>query len=83
MRAILKDARIKAGLTQGELCERIKRDRNFVSTVELGTRMLEILEFVEYAEALGLDPRKLLGLVLRPERASVAAERVRRKADHK
>lgn len=66
LRAILKEARIRAGLTQGELCERIKRDRNFVSTVELGTRMLDVLEFCEYAEALGRRPTELLARVLRP-----------------
>ena len=64
LRGILKEARLAAGLTQAELCKRIKRDRNFVSTVEIGTRMLDVLEFVEYVEALGLDPRRLLGKLL-------------------
>lgn len=65
LRTILKEARVKAGFTQQELCERIKRDRNFVSTVELGTRMLDVLEFCEYADALGRRPTELLGRVLR------------------
>lgn len=64
LREILKEARRKAGLTQVELCELLKRDRGFVSTVELGTRMLDVLEFIEYAEALELDPKKLLGKVI-------------------
>lgn len=37
---------------------------NFASTVELGKRMLDVLEFVEYAKALGVDPRELLGRIL-------------------
>ena len=60
----MKDARLKAGLDQQELCARLKRNRNFVSTVELGTRMLDVLEFIEYAEALGVDPKRLLGKVI-------------------
>lgn len=66
LRAILKAARLEAGLTQEDLCKRIRRDRNFVSTVELGTRMLDVLEFAEYAEALGRRPRDLFDRVLRP-----------------
>ena len=62
---MLRDARIKAGLTQRELCDLIKRGPNYVSTVELGTRMLEVLEFIEYAEALALDPRKVIGKLRR------------------
>jgi transcriptional regulator with XRE-family HTH domain len=61
MRALLKECRLKAGLTQQELCKRLKRERTFVSTVEIGTRMLDVLEFIDYAEALGADPKKLLG----------------------
>jgi transcriptional regulator with XRE-family HTH domain len=83
LRAILKEARIKAGLKQGELCDLIKRDKNFVSTVELGTRMLDVLEFAEYAEALGRRPTELLGRVLRPGRAKSVVGRVRHKAGHK
>jgi transcriptional regulator with XRE-family HTH domain len=64
LRTILREARLKAGLDQQELCAVLKRNRNFVSTVELGTRMLDVLEFIEYAEALGLDPQKLLGKVI-------------------
>jgi transcriptional regulator with XRE-family HTH domain len=68
LRTILKEARLKAGLTQGELCELLKRDRNFVSTVEIGTRMLDVLEFAEYAEGLGRRPTELLGRVLKPSK---------------
>lgn len=62
--AILKESRLKAGLTQQQLGERLKRSDNFVSYVERGERMLGVIEFIEYAEALGVDPRKLLGKVL-------------------
>lgn len=64
MRALLKEYRLKAGLTQQELCRRLKRERTFVSTVEIGTRMLDTLEFIDYADALGVDPRRLLSKLL-------------------
>lgn len=64
LRAILKEARLTAGLTQQQLCERLKRNRNFVSAVERGIVMLDSIEFIEYAEALGQDPRRLLGKVI-------------------
>jgi transcriptional regulator with XRE-family HTH domain len=62
--AILREYRLKAGLTQQQLAKRLKRSDNFISYVELGERTLGVLEFVEYAEALGADPRKLLGKLL-------------------
>ena len=55
LRRILKEARIEAGLNQKKLCKRMKRDRNFVSAVERGIRMLDALEFAEYCEALKID----------------------------
>lgn len=64
LRSTLKDARLAAGLTQEQLCKRLKRNVKFVSQVETGYIMLDVLEFIEYAQALGLDPRKLLGKVL-------------------
>lgn len=57
--ALLKEHRLKAGLTQQELAKRLKRSDSFVSYVEQGERKLGVLEFIEYAEALGADPRKL------------------------
>lgn len=56
LREILKKARLDAGLTQQQLCRRLKRDRNFVSAVEIGIRMLDALELAEYCEALRIDP---------------------------
>lgn len=64
LRAVLKAARIEAGLTQRELSARLKRDKNFVQLVESGERALDAIEFIEYAEALDLDPLEALGRVL-------------------
>lgn len=64
LRTILKEARLKAGLKQTELCDRLKRDDNYVSDVERGLRMLDVLEFIEYVNALDMDPKKLFAKLL-------------------
>jgi transcriptional regulator with XRE-family HTH domain len=64
LRAVLKEARLKAGLTQEDLAARLKRSNNFVSYVELGERMLDALEFIEYVEAIGADPKKLFAKLI-------------------
>lgn len=62
--ALLKESRLKAGLTQEGLASRLKRSNNFVSYVERGERTLGVLEFLEYCEAMGADPKKLLAKLL-------------------
>lgn len=65
LRTILKDARLAAGLTQEQLCKRLKRSTKFVSQIETGTVMLDVLEFIEYAQGLGLDPKKVMAKLLK------------------
>ena len=64
LRAVVKEARLAEGITQQVLCKRLKRNRMFVSSVESGSRLLNVVEFIEYAEALGWDPKELLDLIL-------------------
>ena len=65
LRTILREARLAAGLNQQQLCKRLKRSAKFVSQIETGTVMLDVLEFIEYSQALGLDPKKLMAKLLR------------------
>lgn len=65
LRTILREARLAAGLTQQDVCKLLKRNRNFVSAVEIGSRLLDVAEFVEYCEALAVDPRKAMSKLLR------------------
>jgi transcriptional regulator with XRE-family HTH domain len=57
--AVLRDAREAAGLSQRDVCKKLKRGKTFVSVVELGERDLSILEFPDYAKAVGVDPVEL------------------------
>jgi transcriptional regulator with XRE-family HTH domain len=52
-------ARKKAGMTQRDLADALKRPRSFVSRIEAGERRLDVVEFVAMAKALKLDPIEL------------------------
>lgn len=65
LRALLIDVRQKAGLTQAELASRLERPQSFVSKYEGGERRIDVVEFVEICEAVGVDPVDMLRYVLR------------------
>jgi transcriptional regulator with XRE-family HTH domain len=48
------------GLTQSQLSERLGRPQSFVSKYERGERRLDVVEFLEVAKAIGLDPKRLI-----------------------
>ena len=52
----LKDRRGELGISQQVLADRLGIHRQFVSRVELGERRLDIVEFVDFARALDVDP---------------------------
>jgi transcriptional regulator with XRE-family HTH domain len=53
-----------AGLTQRQLAAKLKRSNSFVWKIEAGERRIDVLEFVELARCLGVDPADLLRQVL-------------------
>lgn len=57
---LLRHARKKAGLTQEELNQRLGKYKTFVSKYESGERRLDVMEFIDIAEALGLDAASIL-----------------------
>lgn len=64
----LTKARTNAGLTQRELARRLDRAHSFVGKIESGERQLNVLEFCDYASALGADAADLLRSVLKSSR---------------
>jgi transcriptional regulator with XRE-family HTH domain len=54
-RALLVAARKAAGMTQMDLAVRLGRKQSYVSKFERGERRLDIVEFLEVAEVLGID----------------------------
>lgn len=56
----IKAAREGLGISQRELARRLGKPPSFVNKIEKVERRLDILEFIAIAEALALNPTKLL-----------------------
>jgi transcriptional regulator with XRE-family HTH domain len=61
--AVVRRARLDAGLTQAQLAERIGRDQSHVSLIEGSQRRLDLVEFHAIAKAVGADPVELFAQV--------------------
>lgn len=59
-RCLLVSAREAAGLTQAEVAARMNRPQSFVAKYEGGERRLDVVEFIEVCEALGVDPHSIV-----------------------
>jgi transcriptional regulator with XRE-family HTH domain len=55
LRQFLAKKRKEAGLRQIDLAKRLKRRQDYVSYVETGQKLVEVLELMEWAEAVGFD----------------------------
>ena len=56
--ALLRSARARAGLTQGELASRLRMTQSSVSKVERGERRLDVVELHAWCDALGTPFRR-------------------------
>ena len=63
--AVLIGSRKDAGLTQRQLADKWKRTQSTVAAIESGERRLDVVEFFELAEVLGVDPVALFDRVAR------------------
>jgi transcriptional regulator with XRE-family HTH domain len=55
---LLRDLRVRAGITQLALAERLGNTQTFISKIERGERRIDVVEFIEICDALGVDPVK-------------------------
>ena len=65
LQKLLRNARERAALTQTDLAARIGRPQSFVAKYERGERRLDVVEFAVVVRAIGADPRRILGELLR------------------
>jgi len=61
--ALLTGARKRAGVTQQQLADSLKRPQSFVAKYEGGERRLDVIEFVYVCRALGQDPARIIELI--------------------
>ena len=65
LRDWLKSQRKVKKLTMRRLAHRINKPHSFIQRVEDGERRLDIVEFVWYCTALGVDPHLGIELILK------------------
>ena len=59
-RLLLVEARQTAQLTQVELAKKLARPQSYVSKYERGERRLDVVEFLDVAQALNVDPLEFI-----------------------
>jgi transcriptional regulator with XRE-family HTH domain len=57
---LLIEARKEAGMTQAEVAAKLGHGQAYVSKYERGKKVLGVIEFLEVAKALGLDPAEVM-----------------------
>ncbi len=57
---MLRELRKNAGLTQAELAERLGKPQSYVSKVERGERLIDLVEIRWWCRALDQDVTKLV-----------------------
>lgn len=62
-RRLLIKARKDANVTQSQLAVTLLRPQSYVSKYERGERRLDVVEFLEVAKTLGIDPTDFLQLL--------------------
>jgi len=60
------DARNRMGLSQATFASRLRKRQQFISKYETGERRLDVVEFIDVAVALGLDPFETLRRLVKP-----------------
>jgi transcriptional regulator with XRE-family HTH domain len=59
-RKLLTRARKEQGKVQEEVASYLGKPQSFVSKYESGERRLDVVEFIEVARALNIDPKDLI-----------------------
>lgn len=57
---VLANARRGRGLTQQEVADKLGRPQSFIAKVEGFERRLDVIEFIRYCRAIGVEPKEFL-----------------------
>ncbi len=58
--ALIIAERKTAGLTQAQVAKKLRRYQSIVANIESGERRIDVVEFLDLADAIGFDPGKLI-----------------------
>ncbi len=54
-RSELRKARLSSGLLQKDLAKSLRRPQSYISKIESGERSIDVIEFISYCQAIGID----------------------------
>jgi transcriptional regulator with XRE-family HTH domain len=57
---LLREIRTEAGISQMDLARKLKRPQPYISKLETGRAFITLVEFEEFAFAVGISPAKAL-----------------------
>jgi transcriptional regulator with XRE-family HTH domain len=60
LQELLRQTRMDAGLTQGDVAQRLKQPQSFVSKYESGERRLDVIELRQICGILGISLAKFV-----------------------
>ena len=60
--------RKKAGIRQIPLAKKLKRSQTWIARIESGERRIDVIEFLELAEAIGFDAQAMIAMLLRTKK---------------
>ena len=60
----LRSARLEADVSQRQLAQRLGKPPSFVNKIELIERRMDILEFIAFANAIGIAPSTLMARLI-------------------
>ena len=59
-RSELKKARLSSGLLQKDLAKLLNRPQSYISKIESWERSIDVVEFINYYHAVGIDSAKFI-----------------------
>lgn len=60
LQSLLRDLRKRLGIRQQELAEKLGRPQSYVSKLESGERNIDLIELIDVAESLNLEPAAMI-----------------------
>lgn len=73
---LLAEARDAVPMSQTALAQKLRKQQSYISKVERGERRLDVVEFCNWAQAIGKDPSDLLASIREALASRVRIRRV-------